>query len=98
MVLHGARRQWVAHHRRVREDSSGDGRNTRNCDLPCKSAVTEDLRSGIEVAERICGHDHDAFLGIATGSLRLSARRGWERIGEEKLGQFTLTVWDDVRL
>ncbi len=38
------------------------------------------------------------LLGVPPGSVGLGERRGWERVGEEKLCQFALPERDDIGL
>ena len=89
------------------EHDTCDARNARHGHFPGQRRVAQDLRGCVEVAERVCGDDHDGLLGVAVVGMvvvMLVMVRGVVRgvrgkgIKEEEFGELALAEGNNGRL
>lgn len=96
MLLHGTDWPRVPSGGRLGKDGSGDGGDSRDGDFTSQCTVPQNLRGSVEVTNRVGSDNHDAALGVATGSVLVRGRG--ERVGKQKFSQLALTVGNNIRL
>ena len=75
------------------DDRRRQRRDAWNGDFSCEGRVAQDLTSGVVVAKRVGGDNHDCLLR-GLGHTSASVVVGRIGVGEEEFGQFALPEGD----